>query len=316
MNNSQPAAEAARLIWPITQQGKMIAQQFASRHEHPATAERVRQNTLAVWVVYEFLDTLGIAADLSTSDSWNPAIQLTEDVADLVISGMGRLECRPVSVTTEPCPMPLEVLTERIGYVAVALDETAGEASLLGFTAALPSAQLILEQLQPMDDFPTHLWQMQHAVEREMPLTRLSQWLGGQFESGWQTVDDLLAQHFLTPAFRQGRMSAAPVPIKRAKQLDLGLKLGTAQVALVLEVEPESEAVVTIGVRLYPLGGPVYLPEGLAIAILDESDTVCLTAQSRHADNYLQLYFRGHAGEPFTTQVTLETARIMEHFVI
>ena len=85
MNNSQPAAEAARLIWPITQQGKMIAQQFASRHEHPATAERVRQKTLAVWVVYELLDTLGIAADLSTSDSWNPAIQLTEDVADLVI---------------------------------------------------------------------------------------------------------------------------------------------------------------------------------------------------------------------------------------
>ncbi|MBT9315866.1 DUF1822 family protein [Leptothoe spongobia] len=327
MNHSQQATEVARLIWPITQQGKIIAQQFSRDHVHPAIAERVRRNTLAVWVIHEFLDALGIPTEPSTSDSWNPVMQLTEDVADLVVSGVGRLECRPVSVDIDHCLVPSEALTERIGYIAVALDEVVGEASLLGFVTEISPThpQLILDRLQSMDDFPAHLHQIrevlvdQESAQEPSQLTRLSHWLEGHFESGWQSAEELLAQYLWTPAFRQGGAQTqreAPMQIKRAKQLDLGLKLGAEQVALVLEVEQESESFVNIGVRLYPLGGLAYLPEGLTVTILDEADTVCLTAQSRSVDNYLQLYFRGHPGEPFTAQVTLGDVHIVEHFII
>ncbi|NEQ51379.1 MAG: DUF1822 family protein [Leptolyngbya sp. SIO3F4] len=323
MNYSQQATEVASLIWPITQQGKIIAQQFSRDHIHPAIAERVRRNTLAVWVIHEFLDALGIPTELSTSDSWNPVMQLTEDVADLVVSGVGRLECRPVFVDGDNCPVPSEVLTERIGYIAVALDEVVGEASILGFVAEVPPTrpQLRLERLQSMDDFPAHLHQVRQIAVSQEPsqLTRLSEWLEGYFESSWQSAEELLAQYLWTPAFRQTGTAVqgeTPLQIKRAKQLDLGLKLGAEQVALVLEVEQESESFVNIGLRLYPLGGLTYLPEGLAVAILDEEDTVCLTAQARSIDNYLQLYFRGHPGEPFTARVNLGDVCIVEHFII
>ena len=175
MTYSQSATDAARLIWPITQQGKRIAQQFARDHGLPDIAERVRRNTLAVWVLHEFLEALGILTDLATSDSWNPAMQLTEDVADLVVPGVGRLECRPVE-EAGVCTVPLGV--ERIGYVAVALDEAAGEASLLGFVPEVALAQLGLDRLQPMDDFPTHLHQLRQGAlgQEASQLTRLSRW--------------------------------------------------------------------------------------------------------------------------------------------
>ncbi|MBE9065837.1 DUF1822 family protein [Leptolyngbya cf. ectocarpi LEGE 11479] len=323
MNYAQQDTHSARLIWPITHQGKSIAQQFSRDHAQPDVVERVRRNTLAVWVIHEFLEALGISTDLSTSDSWNPAMQLMEDVADLVVPGVGRLECRPVAAETEGYLLPREVLAERIGYVVVELDEVAGEASLLGFVSEVRPAQpqLRWEQLQPMDEFPDHLHQLRQGTSKPQTssLTQLSQWLEGQFESGWRSAEELLAQHVWTPAFRQGGQSVqreAPLAIKRAKQLDLGLKLGAEQVALVLEVGEENESVVKVGVRLYPLGGLMYLPEGLAVAILDEAGTVCLTAQARSVDNYLQLYFRGRSGEPFTAQVTLDEVHIVEHFVI
>ena len=320
MSYSQQDINATTLIWPITQQGKNIAQQFAQEHSYMAIVERVRRNTLAVWVMHEFLNALGIPTDLATSDSWNPAIQLTEDVADLVIPGVGRLECRPV--LSDDFAVPSEALVERIGYVAIALDEVVGEASFLGFAAEVSSIQpqLRLDQLRSMDDFPIHLQQVCQgtSVQTSSQLTRLSHWLEGYFESGWQAAEDLFAQYLWTPAFRQGGQLAqheAPIQIKRAKQLDLGLKLGTEKIALVLEVEQEEAAVMNIAMRLYPLERN-YLPEGLAVTVLDETDTVCLTAQVRNIDNYLQLYFRGYPGEPFTIQIVLDDVCLIENFVI
>lgn len=323
MNHSQQDTNVAMLIWPITQRGKTIAQEFSRDHVQPAIADRVRRNTLAVWVIHEFLDALGIPSDLSTSDSWNPVMQLMEDVADLVVPGVGRLECRPVMAQTQGCTVPLEALAERVGYIAVALDEAAGEASLLGYIPEIPPAQpqLRLERLLPMEDFPNHLDQIRQGTpsSQPAPLTRLSRWLDGYFESGWQSAEELLAQYMWTPAFRQGGQAVereVPVQIKRAKQLDLGLKPAAQQVVLVVEVGQETVAAVNVGVRLYPLGGPMYLPEGLTVTILDEADTVCLTAQARNVDNYLQLYFRGRPGEPFVVQITLGDVCIVEHFMI
>lgn len=324
MSYLQQDTNVTLLTWPITQQGKQIAQQFAGDHSHPDIAERVRCNTLAVWVIHDFFVALGIPTDLSASDSWNPAMQAIEDVADLVVPGVGRLECRPVPVEADVCTVPGDALEERIGYIAVVLDEGAGEAALLGFAPQISHAQpqLRIAHLRPMEDFPGHLHQLRQEMitTASSQLTRLSQWLEGQFETGWQLAEDLLVQYMWTPAFRQGGQTAQrETPrqvVKRAKQLDLGLKLGTEQVALVIEVGQDSEAFITVGVRLYPMGEQMYLPEGLAVKILDETGKVYLTAQARNLDNYLQLYFRGHSGEPFSIQVDLEDISLVEDFMI
>ncbi|MFG6104064.1 DUF1822 family protein [Leptothoe sp. EHU-05/26/07-4] len=321
MSYMQQSGNAASLIWPITQQGKRIAQQFAQEHTQARISERVRRNTLAVWVMHDFLSALGVPTDLNHSDSWNPVLQLTEDVADLVIPRVGRLECRPV--LSGDITLPLEVLTERIGYVAVALDEVAGEASLLGFGTEVSSTYpyLRLAQLRSMDDLPVHLDQIGQSQSGQLSsqLTCLGQWLEGQVEDGWQLAEDLLAQYLWVPAFRQGGQTAqreTPVQVKRAKLLDLNLTLGTEQVALVLDVQQESATVVNIAMRLYPMGENVYLPQGLIVTVLDEAGTVCLTAQARSVDNYLQLYFRGCPGEPFTIRIDLDDASVVENFLI
>ncbi|MEO0867571.1 MAG: DUF1822 family protein [Cyanobacteria bacterium J06642_11] len=323
MSYLQQDTNVTMLTWPITQQGQRIAQQFAGDHTHPAVAERVRRNTLAVWVIHDFFVALGIPTDLSASDSWNPVMQAMEDVADLVVPGVGRLECRPVSSEMDMYRVPGDALAKRIGYIAVVLDEGAGEAVLLGFLPEISPTQpqLKLGRLQPMEEFPHHLHQIRQdtTTSQNSQLTRLSQWLDGQVEIGWQLAEELLAQYTWTPAFRQAAPAIPqeiPQQIKRAKQLDLGLQLGTEQVALVLEVGQDIEDFINVGVRLYPLGGPIYLPEGLSVKVLDDTDQIYLTAQARSVDNYLQLYFRGHAGEPFTIQVSLGEVSLVEHFMI
>lgn len=315
---SYSQSNTAVLNWPITQQGKKIARQFAQHHSHSAIAERVRCNTLAVWVMHDFLNALGIATDLATSDSWNPVIQLTEDVADLVVPDVGRLECRPMLTSTST--VPSEVLTEgRIGYVAVALNEVAEEAALLGFTAEISPTQpqLKLDQLRAMDDFPYHLQQIrQQVTDQELSrLTRLSQWLEGHFDHGWQAAEDLLAQYLLVPAFRRRvSVSQHQLSIKRAKPFNLGL--GTEKIALLLEVEQSEATVVDIAMGLYPLEEDIYLPEGLNVRVLDEKNTVCLTAQARSMDDYLRLYFRGYPGEPFRIEIALGDVCIEEYFIL
>ncbi len=312
-------SNTAILTWPITQQGKKIAQQFAGHHRHDPLAERVRRNTLAVWVLHDFLNALGIPTDLANSDSWNPAIQLTEDVADLVIPGVGRLECRPMlsSITAVPSAVLIE---ERIGYVAVALDEIAAEAAFLGFVAkiSLTQPQLKLGQLRSMNDLPYHLQQVRQGqtVQKSSQLTRLSQWLEGHFENGWMAAENLLAQYLLVPAFRQRVQPSQQQLIKRAKQLDLGLNIGSAKIVLLLEVEQADTAILDIAMRLYPLGETPYLPEGIDVRVIDESNTVCLTAQTRSMDDYIQLHFRGYSGEPFKVQIILGEVCMEEHFII
>jgi hypothetical protein len=72
-------------------------------------------------VVNDYLQMLGIATELSTSNIWKPAIRLTADIADLEIVGVGTLECRPVQKSSQTCYIPAEVWSNRIGYVVVQL---------------------------------------------------------------------------------------------------------------------------------------------------------------------------------------------------
>jgi hypothetical protein len=185
------------LPMPITQKAIRLAWQFASEHQHPQKVEQIYLNTLAVLVVGSYLKMLDIETDLTQCDSWNPVIRLFENVADLYIKGLGKIECLPIknihqnakngnadSSTNLPetCHVPTEAREERIGYIVVEIDEEAKEARLLGFSPTAETGELVLKDLHSLDDFLIHL---ENIYESKVDLRR---WLENVFTSNWQSV--------------------------------------------------------------------------------------------------------------------------------
>jgi Protein of unknown function (DUF1822) len=197
-------------------------------------AQQVRQNTLAVWVVNEYLSLMDVATDLTAGDSWHSvATKLGLDTADLVTDS-GKLECRSIVGTVDweqdhwqqqSCSVPPEVwddsrsegLRQRCGYVFVQLDETNQMAEILGFLPEVNQEVVALDQLQVFEDLFDHLYALRTAETVEpatvtpavnvainaakevmQKTTVLGRWLQDQIEEGWQALDSLTG---LTPAY-------------------------------------------------------------------------------------------------------------------
>ncbi len=330
MTYSTHDVDETALPLPIVQAARTTAQEFASQQPTPAKAAQVRLNTLAVWVVNDYLQLMGIATNLTAGDSWNPLIRLCADVADLDVTDVGRLECRPVQSQTQPCSIPPDVWQDRIGYVVVYVDESLQEAKILGFTE-MPSASIALHHLRSPEDLIDHLAEQRTTVAQiDRPTIRLSDWLQGIVDAGWQTVDALLNPAQPEFAFRgldTTAQSSSSAGTQRAKLLHFGRQsddsLPEAQrevtIALLLDISPVADRNQPderiIRLQVHPINQP-YLPPNLQLTVLDATSIVFLDAQSRDADNYIQLEFSGEPEELFTVQVTFEGDRVTETFVI
>jgi hypothetical protein len=240
------------------------------------------------------------------------------DVADLEISHLGKLECRPVLPQADIVSIPPEVWSERIGYVAVQLDSSLQEATLLGFTTTVPeSGELPIAQLQAITELPAYIQQIQLA--KPSPVQVLSQWFDNLFENGWQSLETLLATNHHTLALRHGHISQLHEnSVKGVKLLDLGLQLENQSLALLIAIAPQSDRQVgTIVVQVHPTARENYLPPDIQLSLLSESGEMLESVQSRHQDNYIQLRrFRGRAGECFTIQVAYGAIAVTEKFII
>lgn len=330
MNYHTHELENSALPLPITLMAHRKAQEFASTQPTPQKVEQVRLNTLAVYAVNDYLQLMGIPTDLTVGDSWNPITRLCANVADLEIIGVGRLECRPLRVHEQNCYIPPEVWSDRIGYVVVQIDESASEATVLGFTQSADQEELPLSQLLPVEQLIDRLNQPLPeavAVTSSRPhrtKVNLNQWLTNIFDTGWQTVESLLNPPEFELAFRFRTADSAVLAdseassngIRRAKLIDLGIQLAGNPVALVVEITPESEQKTNILLQLHPASNQLYLPPLLQLTVLDENGVVFLEAQSRSADNYMQLQLSGVPGEQFSVKVALGNASIMEEFMI
>ncbi|MBN3949743.1 MAG: DUF1822 family protein [Nostoc sp.] len=317
MSNSTYQPDDLTLTLPISQLARITAQQFANQQPNSEKAEQVRLNTLAVWVVNDYLEMMDIPTDLQASDSWNPVMRLCGNVADLEVPSVGRLECRPVHLHQQRCCIPPETWEERVGYLVVQFDESLQEARLLGFIPSVATETLPLEQLQPLEAFIDHLWQLRQLVN-------LSQWFAGIFEAGWQTIESLWNVPELRSAYafrstETVQLNALNRPesiTKRAKLIDLGIQILNQPVMLIVEISPEKDQQTSIHLQLHATGNQIYLPPGVYLTVLDSSGTVFLEAQSRKSDNYIQLQFRGEPKEQFSVRVAMNDTSITEHFRI
>jgi len=311
-------SESLTFTVTLSSSAHRLAQQFHIQQSQPKKAKQVYLNTLAVSAVKFCLECMGIETNWKASSSWNPVLQTLMDVADLEISNLGKLECRPVLLQDLVVHIPPEVCSDRIGYVAVQLDQSLRKATLLGFTKTAPeSGELPVSQLRSLEDLLEHLSQLAQTEPVKIRVN-LSQWFQNFFENGWQSLETLLVteQENLAFSFRNdSQLSAASV--KAAKLIDLGLQLGNQSVALLVVIAPESEQKVNILVQVHPTGGETYLPPNLRLSLLSEPGITLQVVQSRSQDNYIQLKrFRGQPGERFSIQVALDDTSVVENFVI
>ncbi len=229
----------------ISESDRQTALQFAKQQPTRDKAAQVYRNTLAVLVTKHCLDLLEIPSDLTKSDAWNPFSRLAADVADLYITGLGRLECRPVSPDEPYCYVPPETWEDRIGYLALRLDSSCQEATLLGFSASVTSEHLALAQLQPLAEFLLHLeW-----LKVQPPMNRLQQWLSHNVDvinDRWQSIDGLLGQ-LQQPVFAfrsfQGHALDTPAHVQQlVEQLYTSQWLGNPLNSVPLSQNPDFQA--------------------------------------------------------------------------
>ncbi|MBD2161836.1 DUF1822 family protein [Limnothrix sp. FACHB-1083] len=144
---------------PLRAKHRATAEQFAKAATHPDQRDVIYHNTLAILALSDWLHWLQIPHSHQNCESWDPVIRGFDDVADLAIEEVGRVECRPVFPGADSLEIALESQADRVGYFAIGLDLQTGdrpEATLIGFiptSALFDREQIWLSELQSLDDF-------------------------------------------------------------------------------------------------------------------------------------------------------------------
>lgn len=292
---------------------RIKAQQFSSAQSSPSKAKQVYLNTLAVTAVNSYLNCIGWATNLEESDSWNSILQTMMDVADIEIPNYGKLECRVVLPDEDCLVVPPEVWSERIGYIAVELNNSLTEAKLLGFATKVVQTDLPLNQLEALDKLPAHL-SLQKRARIDDPQTQLSKWLEGIFEIDWQQLEEL----FPTSAAINFRNSPAiehlSTEISRVKLINLEDPQSSI-IALIVNVLTQAKEELNISVKVCPTSGDRYLPQGLELVVLDEAKKPIMCAQANDAET-IEFCFSAKLGEHFAIEASLDNYIKIENFVI
>ncbi len=321
--------EDSSLFLPISTKSRKLARSLAAQHSIPSLVERVRRNTLAVLVIHDYLEMMGVTTNLEVSDCWNPVVQICADIADLEIEGVGKLECRSILSGEEICYVPAEVWAERIGYVVVQFDSDWRSASLLGFVPQVSTESIAIECLEPIENLLVAINYKKEStlqnVVNNLAISNLSNWLQNLFESGWQELETLLSvlsgtQPQLSWRTRQLTSDifndlSNQNEVRRGKLIDLGFQLSSSVLALLITISPIDQTEINIRLTIHSVVD-MFLPEFLKLVVIDDSGSVFLTAESRSIDNYIQIQFSGRIGEQFSVQVSLGEFSLVENFII
>ena len=304
---------------PLTLDAHRIAQGFHSQQSNLQHAKQVYLNTLAVYAVNFYLKLLEIETDLAASDSWNPIMQTLANTADLVIKNQGKLECRPVLPGEQFCQIPPEVSSNRIGYVAVQLNQSLTEATLLGFMPIVAAETIPINKLRSLEAL---IEQLNPPVQPEPLPVQLNQWLQNAFSAGWEAIETLFSPPpgELAFAFRCGtsaisNSSKTPTIIEVRRGKLLSLEQSGERVALLVGLASQSTATMDISVEIYPTGSQMYLPRDLQLMVLDQEGEAVMQAQAK-STKCIQLEFSGEPGERFSIKVALGDFSITELFLI
>ncbi|KJH69760.1 DUF1822 family protein [Aliterella atlantica] len=332
---SKPQFPPGAVPIPISSTARQKAERMASLCRNSDRRETMRRNLLATIAVHDYLRLQGYLPDLEASDCWNPILGRTGEVADLVVSQIGRLECCAMKPGQLTCPVPSEGQFGRSGYVAVEMDEEGRWGWLLGFIPSRDEVNPIeilsrkelysidefgvkfapnavaespLNQLKPITDFPEALNQLQQPSKNTV---NLRQWLNNYIEEGWQKLETLFSPEELTPAFIM-RSSL----IERGKQICLATQVIKQSIILIVKLNPQSEKDTNIIVEVRPQSGQLYLPNMLQVKILNENQTAVMQATTSSTNRNIRFDFNAEPEERFSIQMILGETSVIEDFEI
>ncbi len=327
MTSANSVQEPSILSLPITARDRQLADQIANQQSTADKSTQVRLNTLAVQVMRNYFELLDISTDWSMSDSCSPLMQLCADVADLELPGIGRLECRPLSVNQSTCVVPPEVWDDRIGYVVVQIEDKLDEAHILGFVPTVEDEDLPIQDLQSVEDLLTHLDSLRSgaiatrlADKTQQTLIHLTQWISAIADDGWQALDALLNPRQLGFAMRGSAPvrseSGDSIQVRSAKPLTVGEQQVVLAVEVTLPPETDPDQSVQIVLSLFPAPNQRYLPSQIRLTVLDEAAAVFLEGIADDTNDRLDIQLHGQQGERFDVQIHGNNASVVEHFVI
>jgi hypothetical protein len=128
-------------------------------------SKQIYLNTLAVYAVAFYCRCMGIETSWQNSNIFDAICTILLDVSDIELVGLGKLECRPVLPGEMNCFIPFESRESRIGYVAVEVDNSTKEATILGFYPSFlldkVSETIPLYLLKSIDDMLDYLLKLE-----------------------------------------------------------------------------------------------------------------------------------------------------------
>ena len=314
------------LSLPVSLKYRDVANSLASQQPTPQAATRVRLNTLAIFIVRDYLNMMGISTNLESSDCWNPIVQLCANIADLEVEGIGKLECRALQAGEMNCYVPPEVWENRIGYVVVQFETDLRSAALLGFVPQISTEFISRDRLEPIENLCVAINSLRTTTQpvsrKSKAIASLSNWLNGICESGWQELETLLDGKQSQYAYRTKEISrslrnnlADSKEIRRGILFEIGVTSPKSLLALIATISPKDQNEIDIRLSLYPIS-ETFLPELIELVVVDDEGNEFLKGQARSIDNYLNIQFSGKIGERFSVRVSLDDNSLIENFTV
>ncbi len=306
---------------PITNKDRQIAENFSVQQSQPEKRDQVYYNSLAVLAVNHYCQWMDISTDLKESDSWNPIKQSLGDLADLSLTNLGKIECRPVNFDAAAVEVPAEVWSDRIGYLAIQFDEGFTQAKFIGFLEKVESEKIPFEQWRSLDNF-LELIEKLETVDSDHLEVNLGNWLQGIFDHTWTAIETITQPSDLELGwnFRQrSRTSSQTISNSNTSEIErvkiVSLEPPGTEMALLVGLTPTTLSELDISVELYPTQAYSYLPEGLQLMILDQTGKSVMQAEAGGSEKLL-FKFSGESGEQFSIKIVLREISVTEIFVI
>ena len=148
---------------PCSKESHELADKYAGQQLTTKKAKQVYLNTLAVHVGKKYLETLDFKSSLENTSFSKSFLRMTEDVADVIIPGLGTVEFRYVLPGEASFSIPNPDKKEVIAYVVVAFDDSLNFGDILGFIAPKDLLEpkvdmsVSLDNLQPIERLLSYL---------------------------------------------------------------------------------------------------------------------------------------------------------------
>ncbi len=143
------------------------------------------------------------------------------------------------------------------------------------------------------------LYQQRQTGQFATVVTRLSDWLQGQIDVVWQTLDLVLSPAQIAIAVRSDvRSVTTSSDLYRAKVYSLA----TGQIALAIGIAPISDTESRINLQIHPVGGAKQLPGSTQLKLLIPEGGEIGRASATETET-IEFQFRANVGETFQVEI-------------